>query len=415
MTHLSQMSITNFSDQKAIISAVKEALFKSSGPARGSLDEIVSGGGAGAAGGEQAQPKKRTQRRSQGRKSFEKRPSFDFKKQFDKIDAMRGELDVETKKKKVEGIRRKSFDPDDKTEMKSDLMMTVEKNIAEDDHAEARIMAGTKQRKKMGENTDTKFRFTDASTGADEKAARKARAQQYGNSAQRTAKADDGLHKLGLKVMKKFKDDIKCERASIMFFDSLKNDLFFYSEEKRFRFDMSQGVAGYCARTGEIVNVPDAYDDSRFLPDLDKQTGFKTRNILAAPIRARGAEGIIAVIQMLNKNLKEDNGVFTEFDEQLITDCSFRVSEALSLQFETLVNAQVDMERMSLDGMKAAKVKANKELEGGGDELAWDEVPLKESQGRVVTLNKETDAFAEVRRKRVSEYGKEVRESKIGM
>jgi len=231
---------------------------------------------------------------------------------------------AQSKKKKVDGIRRKSFDPEDKSEKKSDLMEEVERNIAEDDHAEARIMAGSKTRKKMGENTETNFKFTNASSGAEGKAARKARAQQYGNSAQRTARADDGLHRLGLKVMKKFRDDIKCERASIMFFDSLKNDLFFYSDEKRYRFDMSQGIAGYCASHGEIVNVPDAYADDRFLQALDRQTGFKTRNILAAPIRARGADGIVAVIQMLNKNPKEDNGVFTEFDEQLITDCSFR-------------------------------------------------------------------------------------------
>lgn len=100
----------------------------------------------------------------------------------------------------------------------------------------------------------------------------------------------------------------------------------------------------------------------------------------------------------------------------LILFANLRVSESLSLQFETLVNAQVDMERMSMDGMKAAKAKELRAMEGGGEEeLAWDEVPLKETQGRVVSLNKETDAFAEVRRKRVNEYGKEVRESKIGM
>ena len=202
-----------------------------------------------------------------------------------------------------------------------------------------------------------------------------------------------------------------------MFFDSLKSDLFFYSDGSVFRFEMSKGIAGYCARTGEIVNVVSAYDDERFLRDMDAQTGFRTRNVLAAPIRARGSDGIIAVIQMLNKDPEEDGGAFTEFDEQLIKDCSFRVSEALSLQFETLVNAQVDMERMSMGGMKEVKAKEMKgiEAEGGEGELAWDEVPLKESQGRVVSLNKETDAFAEVRRKRVNEYGKEVRESKIGI
>ena len=200
MTHLSQMSITNFADQKAIVAAVKETLAALARPQGGSL--VWEGRGEMGDGGDEAQPKnKRTQRKSQDRKSFEKRRSFDFKKQFEKIDGMRGELDKEGKKKKVDGIRRRSFDPDENQKTDSDMMDEVQRNIAEDEHAEARTIA--KPRKKMGANTETNFKFTNASAGVEEKAARKARAQQYGNSAQRTAKADDGLHKLGLKAMKK--------------------------------------------------------------------------------------------------------------------------------------------------------------------------------------------------------------------
>ena len=45
---------------------------------------------------------------------------------------------------------------------------------------------------------------------------------------------------------------------------------------------------------------------------------------------------------------------------------------------------------------------------------AWDEKPLAEGS-RVIRLARETDSFSEVRRKRVNEYGKEIRESKVGI
>ena len=31
-----------------------------------------------------------------------------------------------------------------------------------------------------------------------------------------------------------------------------------------FRFSIEKGIAGHVARTGEIVNIPDAYNDARF-------------------------------------------------------------------------------------------------------------------------------------------------------
>jgi hypothetical protein len=50
MTHLSQMSITNFSDQKAIVAAVKEALADYNKPKGGSFDGGAGGGGDGRGG-----------------------------------------------------------------------------------------------------------------------------------------------------------------------------------------------------------------------------------------------------------------------------------------------------------------------------------------------------------------------------
>ena len=63
------------------------------------------------------------------------------------------------------------------------------------------------------------------------------------------------------------------------------------------------------------MNVSDPYSHENFNPSLDKQTGFKTKSILCAPIRSRSGDGVVAVIQMLNKI--GDGGVFTIFDEEV--------------------------------------------------------------------------------------------------
>ena len=43
--------------------------------------------------------------------------------------------------------------------------------------------------------------------------------------------------------------------------------------------DADEGIAGHVLRTGETVNVRDAYDDSRFLRRIDEETGFRTRTV----------------------------------------------------------------------------------------------------------------------------------------
>lgn len=66
-----------------------------------------------------------------------------------------------------------------------------------------------------------------------------------------------------------------------------------------FRFTINRGIAGHVAKTGESVNIHDAYKDPRFNPDVDKATGYVTRSILCMPIISRGK--VIGVIELVNK------------------------------------------------------------------------------------------------------------------
>ncbi|OHE20618.1 MAG: pilus assembly protein [Syntrophobacterales bacterium GWF2_56_9] len=78
-----------------------------------------------------------------------------------------------------------------------------------------------------------------------------------------------------------------------------------------------KSIAGYVASTGKVVNIADAYDsdelrtiDGELIHDSswDKKTGFRTRQVLAAPIVQN--KMITGVVQVLNK--KGDTGKFSE-------------------------------------------------------------------------------------------------------
>ena len=79
----------------------------------------------------------------------------------------------------------------------------------------------------------------------------------------------------------------------------------------------------------ESVNIRDAYKDSRFNPEVDKQTGYVTKTILCMPITTMNGE-VIGVTQMINKK----NGIFTGDDEQLLSSFSAqgRLNPQLQLQ-----------------------------------------------------------------------------------
>lgn len=95
----------------------------------------------------------------------------------------------------------------------------------------------------------------------------------------------------------------------------------------------NSGVAGYTFTSGKGVIIKDAYADDRFNKTVDQQTGFKTRNILCAPVKTVKGK-VIGAIQALNKR----KGKFDEKDLHLLENMTTQVSI-------TLQNAQF-MEKM---------------------------------------------------------------------
>ncbi len=110
-------------------------------------------------------------------------------------------------------------------------------------------------------------------------------------------------------------------------------------EKQEIRMPLGRGIAGYVAKTGEIVNIPDAYTDPRFNPEVDQQTGFHTRNILCLPIRNKAGK-IVAALQLLNKA----QGAFTNDDADFVLMLSGHM--ALAIENAQPHQALLEKERM---------------------------------------------------------------------
>jgi adenylate cyclase len=90
------------------------------------------------------------------------------------------------------------------------------------------------------------------------------------------------------------------------------------------RFPNHLGIAGSVFTSGEAVLIPDAYADPRFNQEVDRKTGYRTRNILCAPIRTSSKE-IIGVMQLLN----HVDGTFTGDDLTLLEAVTSQAASAL--------------------------------------------------------------------------------------
>jgi len=97
---------------------------------------------------------------------------------------------------------------------------------------------------------------------------------------------------------------------------------------------ITAGIAGCVAMTGDSLIINDPYSDSRFDKDVDKKTGYHTRNILGLPIND-GEGKIIGVFQAINKMPEPEK--FSEQDlEHLLLAASYtgKALDAAMLQEE---------------------------------------------------------------------------------
>ena len=136
------------------------------------------------------------------------------------------------------------------------------------------------------------------------------------------------------------------ERGTVFLYDAELRQLYatVATGEDEIRFGIDHGIAGECARKRQTINVHDCYADPRFNRDIDRQTGYRTRSLIAVPLIDLDDQ-LVGVMQLLNPAKPH----FDETDEP--------VAGALASQ------AAVAIQRARLIEDRMAKMKLEADLD----------------------------------------------------
>ncbi len=118
------------------------------------------------------------------------------------------------------------------------------------------------------------------------------------------------------------------------------------------RLDVGEGIAGWVVRTGQPINLPDAYADPRFDAEWDRRTGYKTRSILCVPMKNRLGRPM-GVIQVLNKRL----GIFTNDDQAMLSALASQAAVTIESGKFFVATIQKNMELLETKQQLERKVR----------------------------------------------------------
>ncbi len=127
--------------------------------------------------------------------------------------------------------------------------------------------------------------------------------------------------------------EVDADRGTIFLNDFASGELYSRIAQGNFQREIrilnDSGIAGHVFTTGKGLIVDDAYKDVRFNPDIDAETGYKTKNILCVPIKTFKGD-VIGVAQTLNRR----HGTFSTADMAILSAMTTQAAIALqSTQF----------------------------------------------------------------------------------
>ena len=136
---------------------------------------------------------------------------------------------------------------------------------------------------------------------------------------------------------------LDCDRSSIFLWDRERNEV-----EARpalgvagssLRIPANEGIVGETLRTGRAITVADAYADPRFNQDVDRQSGYRTRNLICVPLRDSDGS-IVGAFEGINRNQNLD---FTAEDVECLEQLGTQAAVALrNLRERSLLNRSRD-------------------------------------------------------------------------
>jgi len=100
---------------------------------------------------------------------------------------------------------------------------------------------------------------------------------------------------------------VEAEGASVLLWDARKNELRFAAATTGSRgigltgqlVPLENSIAGTVMRENRVIAVNDVMDEPRHYSQLDRQVGFRTRSVLAVPMRSK--DRLIGVLEAVNK------------------------------------------------------------------------------------------------------------------
>src|SRR5882724_274739 len=106
-------------------------------------------------------------------------------------------------------------------------------------------------------------------------------------------------------IMDKMAEFFRPDTWSLLMVDEQKDELYFAiavgdaaETLKTVRLKVGEGIAGWVAKHGESLIVPDVYNDPRFSKRIDEMTKWKTRSIICVPLQSK--HRVLGVIQLIN-------------------------------------------------------------------------------------------------------------------
>jgi K+-sensing histidine kinase KdpD len=157
---------------------------------------------------------------------------------------------------------------------------------------------------------------------------------------------------LGL-ILNSATQSIEADRGTLYLVDDIKKELWSKvhqgSDMVEIRLPIGKGLAGFVGETGETIIIPDTYADPRFNPEIDKRTGYRTRNMLCMPMKNKDGK-IIGVFQLLNKT----QGCFDNDDVSFID--AFSAHASVAIENAHMAQEMVANERLSAVGKMASVI-----------------------------------------------------------
>ena len=157
------------------------------------------------------------------------------------------------------------------------------------------------------------------------------------------------------KIINIGREVLEVDRGTIFLFDEGTSELFVKigTGLKELRFSIeNQSIAGECARSRTIINVPDCYVDSRFNKEIDRKTGYRTQSLIAVPLVGL-EDQLVGVLQLLNPA----KGNFSKVDEQIVTAIASQA--AVAIQRARLLEERMIKLKLERDLQLARQIQLN--------------------------------------------------------